>query len=69
VPRPDVRCERGKRVTHGEGCPHRAFGVVVVCERHAEDGEHGIADELLAQPSESLDLGVDQLEQIALDNP
>ena len=65
----DVRSERGERVANGEGRSHRPLGVVVVRERDAEDREHGIADELLAEPSEPLDLGVDQLEQLPLDHP
>jgi len=37
-----------------------------VRERHAEDGEHRVADELLAEPAEPLDLGVDEGEELAL---
>src|SRR4029078_9957799 len=38
----------------------------VVRKRHAEDSEHRVADELLAEPAEPLDLGVDEGEQLAL---
>ena len=69
VARSDVRGERSELVAHGKSRPHRALGVVVVRERDTEDGQHGVADELLAEPSEPLDLGVDELEQIALDHP
>ena len=42
---------------------HRALGVVLVCGRHAEDGEHGVAGELLDRPAVRLDVRPDPVEE------
>ena len=47
------------RVAHGEGGPHRALRVVLVRGRRAEDGHHRVADELLDDAAELLDLCTD----------
>ena len=62
----DVACEPREAVADRESGAHRALGVVVVGDRHAEDGKHRIADELLTEPAEPLDLGVDEGEELAL---
>ena len=46
--------------------PDRALGVVLVRLRNAEHGQDGVADELLRDPSVVLDLGVHELEELAL---
>ena len=50
--RPGERADFGGEL---ESAAHRAFGVVVVGPREAEDGEHGIADELLDDATVYLD--------------
>ena len=39
-----------------EACAHRALRVVLVRDGRAEDGHHGVADELLERAAEALDL-------------
>ena len=46
----------GERVADRERRPHRALRVVLVCDRGAEDGHHGVADELLDGAAEALEL-------------
>ena len=48
-------------VTNYECCAHRAFRVVAVRERRAEQTHDGVADELLDDTSERLDLQPDSL--------
>ena len=48
-------------VAHGERRPHRPLGVVAKCGGRAEDGHHGVADELLHDTAERLDLPPDAL--------
>ena len=43
-------------VADRECCSHRALGVVVVRDRGAEHGHHGVADELLDRAPEALEL-------------
>ncbi len=68
VPLVDATGELGEPVPHGECGAYGSLGVVVVRHRDAEHREHGVADELLADPAEALDLGVDELEQLPLDH-
>ena len=49
--KPELR----QRVTHLDRRPHRAQCVVLVHHRHAEDGHHGVADELLDGAAVALD--------------
>ena len=44
---PPLQPQRRERVPHLDRCPHRPQCVVLVHDRHAEDGHHGVADELL----------------------
>ena len=50
---------RVRQTGHGndqvEGCPHGSLRVVLVRDRGAPDGHHGVADELLDGPAVSLD--------------
>ena len=55
-----------KRVAGGEGRQHGALGIVLVRLRDPEHGQHRVADELLRQAPEALDLAVDELEQLSL---
>src|SRR4029078_9529066 len=52
--------EPWKAVANRESGPHSALRVVVVRERHAEDGEHRVAYELLAEPAEPFHHRVDE---------
>ena len=45
-----------QRVAHGERGPHCALRVVLVRDGRAEDGHHGVADELLDGAAEALEL-------------
>ena len=73
-PEPDVRAvaaldalgEGAEALPHGERSPNGALRVVLVRLRDAEDGEHGVAGELLRRAPEALDLGVDQVEELTL---
>ena len=47
------------RVADRERRPHRALGVVLVRDRRAEDGHHGVADELLDRAAVPLELGAE----------
>ena len=53
-------------VPHRERSPNGALGVVLVRLRNPEDGEHGVAGELLRRAPEALDLRVDQVEELTL---
>ena len=64
VPALDALREGAEAVAHGERSPNGALGVVLVRLRDAEDGEHGVAGELLGRAAEALDLGVDQVEEL-----
>ena len=44
------------RLAHGERRAHGALGVVAVGDRRAEDAHHRVADELLDDAAERLDL-------------
>ena len=46
---------RGQRLLHFQGAEARTQSVVVVGDRHAEDGQHRVPDELLERPAESDD--------------
>src|SRR5262245_34245911 len=65
----DALGERIEAVANGKGGSNCSLGVVLVRLRDTEDGEHGVARELLGRPAESLDLRVDQLEELALELP
>ena len=43
------------RCVHLDRCTHRAQPVVLVGQRHAEDGDHRVADELLHPTAVALD--------------
>ena len=60
--RPDG-VEGGDVLEHGDPAPDRALGVVAVRERRPEDGDGGVADELLDDTAEPLDLGAEGLEE------
>ena len=62
----DAVRERAEAVPNRERRPNGALGVVLVRLRDPEDGEHGVAGELLRRASEALDLGVDQVEELTL---
>ena len=49
------------RLQDPEGGAHGPLGVVLVRDRRAEDGHHGVADELLDRPAEALDVGLHAL--------
>ena len=51
------RCPAGRRpgLTSRKPARNGAFGVVLVQDRHAEDGHHGVADELLHRAAVGLD--------------
>jgi hypothetical protein len=53
----------------GQGRPDSPLGVVLVCRRDPEHRENRIADELLSRPTEAHDLGVQELEELALNAP
>ncbi len=48
-------------VENAKARPHRALGVVLVCDRCPEDGHDGVTDELLHRSAEALDVGLDPL--------
>ena len=52
---PALEAELGQRVAHLDGCAHGAQSIVLVHRRHAEDGHHGVADELLDGAAVPLD--------------
>ena len=55
--------ELGDALVHGDGRAHRAQGVVLVHERHAEDRHDLVADELLHGAAVRLDRGGGALEE------
>ena len=57
----DRVARRGIGLLADEGRPHRPLGVVAKCSGRAEDGHHGVADELLHDTAERLDLPPDAL--------
>ena len=63
----DRGCERRKRLLHGKGGAHRSLRVVFVGLGYPEDGQDGIAHELLADAAEALHLRVHESEQLALE--
>ena len=67
--RADPRRESAEAVADRDRGPHRALGIVLVRLRDPEDGEDRIADELLRNAAVALDLGVHELEEIALERP
>ena len=52
---PDLPPEVADGVDEVEGRPHRPLGVVLVGDRRAPDGHHGVADELLDRAAVALD--------------
>ena len=52
---PTLQPQLRERVAHLDRRPHRAQCVVLVHHRHAEDGHHGVADELLDGAAVALD--------------
>jgi hypothetical protein len=48
-------------VAHGERGPHRAFRIVLVRDRSAEERHDGVADELLDRAAEALELAAQPL--------
>ena len=52
---PTLDPELGQRVPHLDGGPQRPQRVVLVHDRHAEDGHHRVADELLDRAAVALD--------------
>ena len=50
-----VDAERGERFAHLDRGPQRPQGVVLVHDRHAENGHHGVSDELLHRAAVALD--------------
>ena len=59
---PERRRELGHGRLHLERGANRALGIVLVRLRHAEEGEHGVAGELLDQSLVALCLGADPIE-------
>ena len=57
-----LRVQVGEHGAHLRGGSHRPQGVVVVDRRDAEDGHHGVADELLDRPAVPLERGAYLLE-------
>ena len=55
----------GQPALHPQRRPERAVGVVLVRDRHAERGHHGVADELLDRAALGLDLGPHRREEPA----
>jgi hypothetical protein len=51
----------GDRLPDGEGGPDRPLGVVLVGHRRAEQGHHGVADELLHRSPEAFQVGPEAL--------
>ena len=49
--------EAGQRVLHPQRGPHGALGVVLVGDRRAEQGDDGVAEQLVDAPAERLDVG------------
>ena len=69
---PDLQIPVGElsdAVADDERGPHRAFGVVAVGERRTEQPHHRIADELLDDAAERLDLAPDALRDTAPARP
>ena len=54
--------ERGERALHPQGGPHGPLGVVLVGNRGAEQGDDGVAEQLVDAPAEALDVGDEALE-------
>ena len=52
----------GQRVLHPQRRPHRPLGVVLVGDRGAEEGDDGVAEQLVDAPTEQLDVGDEALE-------
>ena len=52
---PPLQPESRERVPHLDRCPHRPQRIVLVHDRHTEDGHHGVADELLDRAAVMLD--------------
>ncbi len=59
--------EGAETVLHRQRSPDGSLRVVLVRLGDAEHREHRVSDELLARASKSLDLGVDQLEELSLE--
>ena len=51
-----------ERRLHSQRRPHRAFGVVLVGDRRAEQGEDAVAEDLVDPPAERRDVVDEQLE-------
>ncbi len=56
-------CRLGpQRLLHGQRGPHGPLGVVLVGDRSAEEGDDGVADDLVDHPAEGGDVGRQPLE-------
>src|SRR5438309_2230805 len=54
-----------ERAEDGERCPLSAFGMILLVADRAEDGDHGIADVLLDEPTRRADLRSDRVPRCA----
>ena len=65
---PDVDPELGRgerqRLLHPQGGTHGALGVVLVRGRRTEEGDDGVADDLVDPPTEGVDVGHEPLEAV-----
>ena len=59
---PSLDVELGKRIAHLRRRTHRPQRVVLVRDRHAEHGHHGVSDELLHRAAVRLDNSLHPLE-------
>ena len=64
----DVVDEASERRLHAQRRPHGPFGVVLVGDRRTEQGDDGVAEQLVDAPAELLDVGDEPLET-GLDEP
>ena len=59
---PTLVDEAGERRLHPQRRPHRPLGVVLVGDGRAEQGDDGVAEQLVDAPAERLDVGDEALE-------
>ncbi len=64
----DVVDEAGQRRLHAQRRPHGPFGIVLVGDGRTEQGDDGVAEQLVDAPAELLDVGDEALET-GLDEP
>ena len=57
-----------QRLVHAQRGPHRPFGVVLVGDRRAEEGDDLVADDLVEPAAEGDDVG-DELLEAVVDEP